>query len=479
MPKNILIFSDGTGQAGGLRPDENRSNIYKLYRATRCGPDTGINPREQLAFYDAGLGSQPPDSTLFVTRAYRWLHNVVSQATGLGITTNIIDCYAAIIRMWEPGDRIFLFGFSRGAYTVRCLAAMLGQCGIPTTMADGSPLRRDIGTTTRVAREAVKNVYQHVSSPKDTVYLPQREALATRFRQRYGSDTGSAANAAPFFIGVFDTVASLGSYTLSAALVAGAAGFIAILSYMQSFFFFPFLPTVLWATVAAAITAAGGYVATHLKYAHDLPGYSFYETLHIASPKMKFYDLHLNNAVWYARHAMSIDENRADFARVPWGGSHSKGPERPDEYPDWLQQVWFAGNHSDVGGSYPENEARLSDISLGWMVHAAKNLPDGNTLDGFGIKIDDSYLRLNPDSLGPQHDEREPGYVGGRFKWNEGLREIQNEAILHSTVLERFAANGGVQHYYKRMPYRPENLRSHVKVKGYYVSPLERADERS
>lgn len=59
--------------------------------------------------------------------------------------------------------------------------------------------------------------------------------------------------------------------------------------------------------------------------------YTFWQTLHLASPKMKFYDLHLNNAVWYARHAMSIDENRADFARVPWGGSHNKGPQRPDE----------------------------------------------------------------------------------------------------------------------------------------------------
>lgn len=65
-------------QAGGLRPDENRSNIYKLYRATRCGPDTTIDPREQLAFYDAGLGSRPPGGALFVTRAYRWLHNVAS-----------------------------------------------------------------------------------------------------------------------------------------------------------------------------------------------------------------------------------------------------------------------------------------------------------------------------------------------------------------------------------------------------------------
>ncbi|WP_426533045.1 phospholipase effector Tle1 domain-containing protein [Bradyrhizobium sp. McL0615] len=175
---------------------------------------------------------------------------------------------------------------------------------------------------------------------------------------------------------------------------------------------------------------------------------------------------------------MSIDENRADFARVAWGGSHNRGPERPDEYPDWLQQVWFAGNHSDIGGSYPENEARLSDISLGWMVHAARNLPDGKTPDGFGIKVDDSYLKLRPDPLGPQHDEREPGYLGGRFKWEEGLREVQDEAILHSTVLERLAAKNGVQHYYERLTYRPENLKNHLKVKQYYT-PKTNADDNS
>jgi hypothetical protein len=84
------------------------------------------------------------------------------------------------------------------------------------------------------------------------------------------------------------------------------------------------------------------------------------------------------------------------------------------------------------------------------MAHAAKNLPDGKTPDGFGIKVDDRYLKLNPDPLGPQHDEREPGWFRGRFKWTEGLREIQDAAILHSTVLERFAASGGVQHYYDR-----------------------------
>ena len=64
MPKNILIFSDGTGEAGGLTPDENVSNIYKLFRATRCGPDSDIDPRDQLTFYDPGLGSQRESSAL-------------------------------------------------------------------------------------------------------------------------------------------------------------------------------------------------------------------------------------------------------------------------------------------------------------------------------------------------------------------------------------------------------------------------------
>ena len=469
MAKNILIFSDGTGQAGGLRPDENRSNIYKLYRATRCGPDTDIDPREQLTFYDAGLGSQPPGGAIFITRAYRWLHNFASQATGLGITTNIIDCYAAIIRMWEPGDRIYLFGFSRGAYTVRCLAAVLGLCGVPTKMPDGSPLRRDFGTSMRIAREAVTKIYQHVSSSKDKKYLPQRERLAQRFRQQYDCGVDGKPNTVPFFVGVFDTVAALGSYLLSGALFGGAALLILAASYLQSFFFLPFLPVFFCSIGIAAIAALVGYVATHLKYAVGLDGYSLIKTLHVVSPKMKFYDLNLNNGVWYARHAMSIDENRADFARVPWGGAHNKGPERPDDYPDWLQQVWFAGNHSDVGGSYPENEARLSDISLGWMVHAAKNLPDGKTTDGFGIKVDDHYMKLNPDALGLQHDEREPGWLGGRFKWDEGLREVQLDAVLHSTVFDRFAASGGVQHYYVKENYRPENLRSNAKLAKYYM----------
>ena len=130
MARNILIFSDGTGQVGGYEFDEGRTNVYKLFRATRVGPDSCIDPNEQAAFYDPGLGSRG-EGGFPLGRLVRWVYRKVSQATGLGITRNIIDCYAAIIRLAKPDDRIFFFGFSRGAYTVRCVAAVVALCGIP------------------------------------------------------------------------------------------------------------------------------------------------------------------------------------------------------------------------------------------------------------------------------------------------------------------------------------------------------------
>jgi len=461
MAKNIIIFSDGTGQVGGLRPDERRSNVYKLYRATRCGPDTTIDPAEQVTYYDAGLGSMPPEGAFFAIRAYRWLHNLFSLATGLGITTNIVDCYAAILSMWQPGDRIFVIGFSRGAYTVRCLAAVLSLCGVPTTMKDGkTPLRRDAKTVKKIASEAVKNVYQHVSSPADEKYVDQRKAIALRFRLKYKSDAAGLPNANPYFIGVFDTVASLGSYPLSAAMFGGAVVLILLLSWLLSILL-PFW-TAFWLLAAVAVAGAGiWYVISHLRYATGLKDYSFWQTLHFTSPKMKFYDPHLDNDVRYARHALSIDENRADFAIVKWGSKSNKGPPRKDTDPDWLQQVWFAGNHSDVGGSYLENESRLSDISLEWMTHAAVNLPDETGPAGHGIKINPLLLQVRPDPLGPQHDEREPGFLWG-IRWPKGLRHIDPEAVLHSSVYKRAAAER-VPHFYDTIDYSPENLVDHVK----------------
>lgn len=57
-PKNIVVFSDGTGQDGGVRPEQTWSNIYKMYRACKVGAESFISPHDQVVFYDAVLGTE-------------------------------------------------------------------------------------------------------------------------------------------------------------------------------------------------------------------------------------------------------------------------------------------------------------------------------------------------------------------------------------------------------------------------------------
>lgn len=461
--RNIVIFSDGTGQRGGILVDENRSNIYKLYRATRCGPESAVDPVTQLAFYNPGIGTLPPGAGFF-GKLWRGIYNTISQALGLGLTGNIIDCYAALVRLWRPGDRIFLFGFSRGAYTIRCLAATICRCGLPTKMADGSPLLRDEATSKRFAKEAVRQVYQHTSSwirekatPRQIKLFDQREALAKRFRQRY-TDSPDAANVYPHFIGVFDTVASLSNPVALVGLVALTPVLTALIAtFLWWLLLLVFGMPIAWWISFGGLTAAvliGGYflnLLSRIRVAFGLEGYPWYKTLHLAERRMNFYDLTLNPKVGFARHAISIDEARGSFQRVRWG---QPGVWKQST-PAWFEQLWFAGNHSNIGGSYHENESRLSDISLQWMLDAATAV---------GLKHDPSLLRLYPDPTGPQHDETKSSV----FKYaSHSPRRIGSDFPLHPSVLERFKAKDVLQ-YDRHAPYRPENLREHRDTRSFY-----------
>lgn len=460
MPKNIVIFSDGTGQRGGVSFDERRSNIYKLFRACRCGPDSSVDPNLQLTYYDPGLGTAP-EGTGFFGSMYRKLHNIVSQATGLGITENIIDCYQEIMRIWEPGDRIYLFGFSRGAYTARCLGAVLCLCGVPTKGKDGLPLRKDDSTLRAIARNAVTDVYQHVGSPKDTAYVEQRKALAKQFRERHSGDNtkDASSNAFPHFVGVFDTVASLANIPFIIGLLIATGFGVWALSFALSYLA---LNTALWAAligITAVVILGAWYIQNHLKYARGLPGYTFWETLHFTAAKMQFYDKTLNTNVGWARHALAIDERRASFDRVPWGNKGADMPHRGEGNPLWLKQLWFAGNHSDIGGSYPENESRLSDIALEWMVGEAQKVPDP-------LIVDRSVLKLYPSAAGMQHDESR----GRLFKYAKKIdRALVKDATLHPTVHERFKLTT-VLHLDETKPYRPMALSIHEKLAGFYAN---------
>jgi uncharacterized protein (DUF2235 family) len=498
MSRNILIFSDGTGQVGGYEFDEDRTNMYKLYRATRVAPDSCINPKEQAAFYDPGLGSRRRKPGFLVTRIVRWIYDKVSQATGLGMTQNIIDCYAAIIRLANPEDRIFLFGFSRGAYTIRSVAAVVALCGVPTRNRDGTKLPLDESGSKKLATYAVKHIYQFTPSrkkekatPRQKFLLETREKLAKRFRAECASSNptdAERANAYPYLVGAFDTVAALGSLSQSVGASAVYAGITALVSFVLSqapqlplisgylsFLSFWHIYIVLLAVPIAIALCV--YIGTHIKFDFHVPGYSALQqvqTFHFTVEwKHKFYDTDLNINIPYAKHAISIDENRRDFARVCWGVPDGR-PDR-DEYNNLtFEQVWFPGNHADIGGGYKENESRLSDAALKWMLGCAYIIPNG-------IKYDKSVLRLYPDSGGMQHDEVKSGFgaIPQLFgiTWTYGARELPkmdnkelSDATMHRSVYERFDMDE-VPQYDVMQQYRPGTLAIHVDFKEAYANP--------
>lgn len=171
MKKRIVICADGTWN----RPEKNLkedvpTNVLRLARAIK---PLGSNSMPQQVFYDWGIGSY---------------HDSISAgATGKGLHKNIMDDYRYIVQNYTPGDEIFLFGFSRGAYTIRSLCGMINNCGIVK--------RPDA----RLIQEAFE-YYKRSSAP----YKPNG-AKSIQFRRNH-----SHPSRAIQFVGVWDTVGAMG-----------------------------------------------------------------------------------------------------------------------------------------------------------------------------------------------------------------------------------------------------------------------------
>lgn len=213
---------------------------------------------------------------------------------------------------------------------------------------------------------------------------------------------------------------------------------------------------------AAALAGFCIYVYhTRVKIIRNFPNQGDFHW-HLAGRKFKHYDRFLDRRVRYARHAQAIDETRADFARVGWGRTADQA-NAPD---DWLLQRWFVGNHSDIGGSYPETESRLSDIALDWMARE---------LEKAGALIDWTKLHVFPDATGMQHCEvtavRDlyPTWIPRclRVSWKEEIRPDVAYTNCDETVLKRLKletiSKCGIQ-----QRYRPEALRHIPEFAQYY-----------
>src|SRR5215213_891497 len=119
--RNIIICCDGTGN----EISENISNVLKLYRCLRKTEKT--QPR-QLVFYDPGVGTlERPDPWHKLKQDF---NAILGLATGYGLDDNVLAAYAFLVHNYQAGDQIYLFGFSRGAYTVRVLAGLIHKVGL-------------------------------------------------------------------------------------------------------------------------------------------------------------------------------------------------------------------------------------------------------------------------------------------------------------------------------------------------------------
>lgn len=301
MAKNLIFLADGTGNDSDSSA---ATNVYKLYQRLRndvpghkrMSPydvDAHLKSRgiSQITQYDRGVGSRKTD--------------FVGKATGRGISKNIKDGYEFLIRFYEPGDKVFLFGFSRGAYTVRSLAGLVGYCGIPRRQAgDGDLLHEE-----KLRIKRVNSAYAIYKSHYGPEGFEKRRALGDQFIFDHGYDVhAEAGDRAVYCIGVWDTVRALG--------------------YARG-----------WKD-------------------KEIPGF-----------RHKFHDHELSRHVRHAFHALSIDDPRREFFPTIWNEPTSaqlKANETGKKNPQTFEQVWFPGVHSDVGGGYKESQ--LSDITLAWMI---------------------------------------------------------------------------------------------------------------
>ncbi len=294
-PKNIVVCSDGTGNSGF----KNRgTNVYKLFEAVDVHGGPG-KPR-QFKVYDDGVG----------TRRFKPL-KMLGLALGIGLRENVFQLYEAIVRAYEEDDQIYMFGFSRGAFTVRVLADFIAECGIPKEREDRQS--GNLRDHTKAAWRAYRRQYAaRLQKPVLRLWriLMAEESRSHKEELRVFKKDHPSVGVRIRFLGVWDTVDAYGV---------------------------PF-DTLAWA----------------------INTFIF---------RYRFCSHRLNGIVDYGRHALAIDDERKTFHPTMWDEIEDSDdrPLRGDEDGKHrVRQVWFPGMHSDVGGGYSKHG--LSLLALRWMI---------------------------------------------------------------------------------------------------------------
>jgi uncharacterized protein (DUF2235 family) len=369
-PRNIVICCDGTGN----EVSGNLSNVLKLFRIA-------VKDEGQHVYYHPGVGTIGTDNAWEQTTID--LRSYFRLATGAGLDDDILRAYCFLVRTYRRGDRVFLFGFSRGAYTVRALAGFIHMIGL--LRPDQSDLSDFALTTYKRAGWRSEDIYDEAKRRDADTPAPvapgglsaagersraAEHATSDRFAAawQFGKVTGTL-RVPIHFLGVWDTVSSI--------IVPGPTAFS-----------LPRLRTLPYTRINPSVRAF--------------------------------------------RHAIAIDERRRMFRPNWWidGQLYDEDPfsHPPVKVPQDCVQHWFAGVHSDVGGGYPEEQSALAKLPLIWMIEEAEKSGlriDGAAFDRIARGTDPRYVK--PDPCGPIHNSLTAGWkvlevIPKSSRWREWWR---------------------------------------------------------
>lgn len=415
MSRDLVILCDGTenGLLGGA------TNVLRLYQML---PRDG----EQIVYYDSGVGTTPAVDTI-TTQAGRWMKKFDS-AVGLSIRHHLLKAYRFLVTHYRPGDRIWLFGFSRGAYTVRALAGALFTFGMLRPELLGlEDLMWEYFDRSRLQEAEGKSEAKQKSSSKSTKARKKNFfEIATTFRKSFGRQDVPEWGHSPHhrvkihFCGVWDTVSAFG---------------------------------LIWDLKSLPNTA-------------NCPS-----LVHI-------------------RHALALDERRAMFRANLFRPRQTK--RQPVNYLKTMKQVWFPGVHSDVGGGYPEDDSELAKISLEWMLAevdqlglridpvARRRIMEGSEYDGppanpcgtmheslqGGWHLAELSFMKRFDDFHEKDGWFWPNLWRSRPVLNFDMKGEPSTPVIHQSVLDRIDCGCG---------YQPRNLPPEGK---YAVEPPQKDESR-
>jgi len=278
MYKNIVLFSDGTGNSSA---SVLKTNVYRLYDAL----DRSLE-KSQVAFYDDGVG----------TSSFKPLA-VLGGAFGFGLKRNVLELYKFLSREYHKAQangctpRIACFGFSRGAYTIRVLLALIESQGLLPDDGEAANLDRWAALAYEDFRKESAAKMPLYGFRFATIFAWLRDSLFARRRRNYDPTKNIRDSISIDFLGLWDTV---GAY---------------------------------------------GMPVAELERAIDKFLFSF----RFGSEEK------LPSNVRVARHALSLDDERDSFTPILFD---ERGVDRSKQD---LVQLWFAGMHANVGGGYPDD----------------------------------------------------------------------------------------------------------------------------